>query len=77
MRLLERSGYQPVGVANAAEARQIFEEQEGGFDLLFSDVVMPGQSGFQLAEDLVVGRPGLCVLLSSGYAEHGRLGDYL
>jgi len=42
------------------------------FDLVFSDVVMPGLSGLQLAQRLEAERPGLPVLLATGYSEELR-----
>ena len=38
------------------------------FDLVFSDVVMPGISGLELAKTLAAERPGLPVLLATGYS---------
>jgi PAS domain S-box-containing protein len=46
----------------------------GDFDLVFSDVVMPGINGLQLAKRLEAERPGLPVLLASGYSAE-LLGD--
>ena len=49
------------------------------FDLLFTDVIMPGaMNGRQLADEMLKSRPGLKVLFTSGYTEnaiihHGRL----
>jgi PAS domain S-box-containing protein len=39
------------------------------FDLLFTDVVMPGMSGLELADHLAELRPALPVLLATGYSE--------
>jgi nitrogen-specific signal transduction histidine kinase len=67
-RALERAGYRVVDCANAAEAvRQV--EQGLAFDLLLTDVVMPGMGGVELAEHLSAARPGLKVLFVSGYTD--------
>ena len=50
------------------------------FDLLFTDVIMPGLNGRQLADEILKIMPGLKVLFTSGYTEnaiihHGRLDE--
>ncbi|MDZ7668164.1 MAG: PAS domain S-box protein [Gammaproteobacteria bacterium] len=72
-RQLEELGYAVVSVANG---RQALAELESGtpFDLLFTDVVMPGgMNGRELAEQALRLRPGLAVLYTSGYAEDALL----
>ena len=75
---LKGLGYQVVGARNGREALEAL----GGdthFDLLFTDVVMPGgMNGRELAEAVNKQRPDLPVLFTSGYTEdamvhHGRL----
>ena len=39
------------------------------FDLVFSDVVMPGMGGLKLAEILATERPDLPVILATGHSE--------
>ena len=71
-------GYRTITAADAKEALAVID---GGasFDLLFTDVIMPGlMNGRQLAEEAVKRRPRLRVLFTSGYTEdaiihHGRL----
>ena len=67
-RLLERQGYVVVVAANATEALRQFEDQPG-FDVLLTDVVMPGRSGPDLAKQLVEHQPELKVVYMSGYTE--------
>ena len=70
-------GYKTLVAADAAEALAIVDAGEK-FDLLFTDVIMPGQmNGRQLAEEVARRRPSLKVLFTSGYAQnainhHGR-----
>jgi CheY-like chemotaxis protein len=66
---LESLGYKVIVAANADEALAIVH-QGAAFDLLFTDIVMPGSmNGRQLAETLMAGRPSLRVLFTSGYSD--------
>jgi CheY-like chemotaxis protein len=75
---LRSLGYFTLEAANATEALAIVEASHP-FDLLFTDVIMPGaMNGRQLADELQRIKPGLKVLFTSGYTEnaiihHGRL----
>ncbi len=75
--LLRDLGYQTTWAANADEALQLLEKSDG-FDVVFSDVVMPGMGGVELGQEIRRRRPGLPVVLTSGYshvlAEEGRHG---
>jgi CheY-like chemotaxis protein len=76
--LLHDLGYVTTWAANAAEALQLCQEQTDRFDVVFSDVVMPGMSGVELGEEIRRLYPGLPVVLTSGYshvlAQEGRHG---
>lgn len=71
-------GYTALEAANAAEALVIIDADED-IDLLFTDVIMPGNmNGRQLADEAARRRPDLKTLFTSGYTEnaivhHGRL----
>jgi CheY-like chemotaxis protein len=75
---LKSLGYKTIAASNAAEALAI-AEAGAEFDLLFTDIVMPGKmNGQQLAEQITLQRPSLRVLFTSGYTNntivrHGRL----
>lgn len=67
-RMLTDAGMSVVAAANGDRARAIFETDATGFDLLLSDVVMPGAlQGHHLAAALLERRPSLRVILMSGY----------
>jgi two-component system cell cycle sensor histidine kinase/response regulator CckA len=67
-RVLRSKGYEVVDVRTAEEALESVEN-DGAFDLVLSDVVLPGMSGVQLAEVIGERSPGSRVLLCSGYAD--------
>jgi two-component system, cell cycle sensor histidine kinase and response regulator CckA len=64
--ILEAGGYQVLRARNAVEARAAFRHQQGSVQLLLSDVVLPGQSGPALADDLRAARPTVKILFISG-----------
>ncbi len=67
-RVLRDHGYQVVRTASAAEALAAVA-RERAFDLVLTDVVLPGQSGRALVDELRVNTPGLRALFMSGYTE--------
>ncbi|QIP09304.1 MULTISPECIES: hybrid sensor histidine kinase/response regulator [Bradyrhizobium] len=66
--LLEDLGYIVRRVANANAALAILGENEFAVDLVFSDVIMPGMNGVELAGIIRERYPGLPVVLTSGYS---------
>ncbi|HXT12032.1 MAG TPA: response regulator [Candidatus Angelobacter sp.] len=55
--------------ASGPEAMQIWEKAGGEFDLLVTDMIMPGgMNGRELAEELKKSKPGLKVVYTSGYS---------
>lgn len=67
---LEHAGYEVTAVSDGQQALEALEE--GGFDLLVADIVMPVLDGIALALCAVKRRPGLRVLLITGYSVERR-----
>jgi CheY-like chemotaxis protein len=68
-RVLLDAGHLILAACSGKEALQIFAEHSDAVDLLIADVMMPGMSGQELAETLLRQKPGLKVLLISGYQD--------
>ena len=63
-------GYEVLAADSAARALEMAASREGTIDLLLTDVVMPGQSGTDLAQTLLATRPTTRILYMSGYGGH-------
>ena len=72
-RILERHGYTVIVAENGEEALGLLGSREGRIDLLLTDVVMPGMSGPQLAEQIQLRYPATRVLYASGYTEDSMI----
>jgi signal transduction histidine kinase len=75
--ILADLGYEPTWATNANEALKLLEEANR-FDVVFSDVIMPGMNGVDLGREIRRRHPKVPVVLTSGYsevlAEEGRHG---
>ena len=75
---LAELGYRTVWVHDAEQALRQLSDEAGRFDVVFSDVVMPGMNGIALGEEIRRRHPELPVVLASGYshvlADHGSHG---
>jgi signal transduction histidine kinase/ActR/RegA family two-component response regulator len=66
--MLEDLGYAATRAPDAARALEALR-LETSFDLVFSDMVMPGEmNGLELAEEIALRRPGLPIVLTTGYS---------
>lgn len=65
-RIFRQSDYELEHAYHGEEALQ--KLQEGRFDLVITDLMMPGMSGMELLERLVQERPDLTVIVFTGYA---------
>ncbi|WP_022720846.1 PAS domain-containing sensor histidine kinase [Rhodopseudomonas sp. B29] len=71
--LLEELGYRVKWVTDAEAALSEIENE--GIDIVFSDIVMPGKmDGLGLARHLRAQRPGMPIVLASGYSDAARQG---
>ena len=77
-KILRGRGYSVLESQNSAEAATLSRNHRGPIHLLLTDIVMPGESGKELARRLATSRPEMKVLYTSGYTNeaivrHGML----
>ncbi len=68
--MLARQGYRVLDAATPEEALRISASAGQPVDLLLTDIVMPGSSGFELLRTMRQSRAGLKVLYMSGYTDN-------
>jgi two-component system cell cycle response regulator CpdR len=64
-RALERAGYEVVACADGDEAAARLDE---AWDLLLTDIVMPGLDGIEVARQAAARHPGLRIMFITGFA---------
>jgi CheY-like chemotaxis protein len=69
--ILERGGYEAVGVESAERGLQLLED----FSLVVSDIVLPGLSGLELLDQVRARRPSMPVVLVTGADMYAQLGE--
>ena len=72
-RVLEGAGYTITEAADGPKALAAVAAAPAPFDLVVTDVIMPGMSGQELARQLLARQPGLRILYVSGYSDEAIL----
>ena len=67
--MLERLGYSVVARTSSVEALEVFRSDPSKFDLIVTDQTMPGLTGTELAKKILMVRPGVPIILCSGFSE--------
>jgi two-component system cell cycle sensor histidine kinase/response regulator CckA len=68
-RMLSVLGYRVTAVANGPEALKTFRENPDGFDLVITDMTMPGMTGAELSREILKIKPGFPIILCTGFSE--------
>ncbi len=67
--ILEPFGYSVTVKTSSTEALEVFNARPADFDLLITDMTMPGLTGIDLARKVMAIRPGIPVILCTGFSE--------
>lgn len=65
---LEKAGHRVSAFYNGLEALAALDQSDGDYDLLLTDIVMPGMDGIELAQAASQKRPGMKVMFITGFA---------
>ncbi len=68
-RTIKSLGYQVVAYTDSMEALQAFRMEPDGIDMVITDTNMPRMNGIQLASELLIIKPELPIILSTGFSE--------
>lgn len=68
-KMLQSLGYDVVATSSSEEALKLFLEKPERFDMVITDMTMPHMTGVELAKKLMEMRPGLPIILSTGFSE--------
>ncbi len=66
---MESLGYKVVTKTSSLEALETFRADPDGFDLVITDMTMPGLRGEELAREIIALRPDMPIILCTGYSE--------
>ncbi len=68
-RVLSSLGYQVTAMGSSIEALEAFHKKPDVFDLVITDMIMPGMTGLELAAIMLEIRPDIPIILSTGFSE--------
>jgi signal transduction histidine kinase len=68
-KILEKLGYRVTAAANGAEALEYFQKSPDPFDLVITDMAMPQMTGLQMAKECKKIKPGIPVILCTGFSD--------
>ena len=68
-RLLERIGYHVVTSIGSIEALKKFKSDPAAFDLVITDMTMPGMTGIQLSNEIKKIRPNIPLIICTGFSD--------
>lgn len=75
LRALRKKGYDVIGCSSAENALETLQTDKN-FQLLITDMVMPGQNGIELAKQVLEILPDIKIILASGYSEDILKGEF-
>ena len=73
--LLKALGYRVTAETSSSESLKLFRANPGGYDLVITDMTMPGLTGRELAKEIRAIRPEIPIIMCSGFTEFLNQGE--
>ncbi len=67
--MLEMIGYKVTSMTNSLESLELFRSNPEDYNLVITDLTMPGLTGDRLAAEIIAIKPDMPVIISTGYAD--------
>ncbi|MFC1546510.1 response regulator [bacterium] len=67
--ILNKQGYTVFTAQNGKDALDIFQKEQGNFDLVISDMILPDKKGIQVVKEFLLSKPELNIMFISGYLD--------
>jgi len=67
--LLKRLGYHVTSMVNSKDAFSLFASQPEQFDIIITDLTMPGLTGVQLSRKIIELRPDIPIIMCTGFSD--------
>ncbi len=68
-KMLQKIGYKVTARTSGTAAIELFRRQKNKFDLVITDLTMPGITGIELSKEILKIRPNIPIILCSGYGK--------
>jgi len=68
--MLNKLGYRVTVRTSSVEALDLFVRDPEAYDLVITDMTMPGMTGDKLAQQVIMARKDIPVILCTGYSDH-------
>ncbi len=65
---LEKAGHHVIACADGERALRALKFADGAFDMLLTDIMMPGMDGIELAKQAEILSPGIKIMFITGFA---------
>ncbi|WP_310599233.1 PAS domain S-box protein [Desulfobulbus sp.] len=76
VQVLEHLGYKVQACLSSEDALKAFLKRWNAFDLIITDMGMPGMTGLELAEKIKAVNPDVPIMLCTGFSEHVTAENY-